>query len=89
MRWSLFNIQDLSHRDNGKTPNPEKGVGGTFLFLVSCDVLCAALWLYLGLREGDSFNYVIAALWLIAGLFNGFQYRRQKKKYQREEENNG
>lgn len=86
MRWSLFNIQDLSCRNKGKT---QKDVCGTYLFLIACDVFCAALWLHLGLREGNRFNFVIAVLWLIAGLFNGFQYRKQKKKYQREEENNG
>lgn len=89
MRWSLFNVQRRSRRDNCKAPPHGKDVRETYLFLIVCDVFCAVLWLYLGLREGNQFNYMIAALWLTAGLFNLLQYRKQKKKNQREEENNG
>ena len=89
MRWSLLNIRRRSRRDNWKAPHPGQDVNGTYLFLLAGDVFCAVLWLYSGLRKGNQFNFIVAALWLAAGLLNLLQYRKQKKKNQREEENNG
>ncbi|MGM9549379.1 MAG: hypothetical protein ACI3V5_06000 [Faecousia sp.] len=60
-----------------------------YLFLSVCDYLCAALWLYYGLRDGNRFDFIIAALFLAGGLIYTMNGWRQKKKKQSEEENNG
>ena len=58
-------------------------------FLIVIELLCAALWLFYGIRDGNQFDFVITALWLVAALFNTVMRWRQKKKEQQEEKTDG